>query len=174
MNELAVFILEIFKRTPTWVWAILAALVVLGAIQLRDRLVKRYTVLIAPAAFLVVGLMASARGSTGLVVWALSVAMVAIATYVVWRPTGGASYVAEGDQLQMPGSAIPMLLMLSIFVLNYAINVWLAINPALRAESAWQVIPALVLGTLSGVFIGRAATLFRMNRMTFARSATTR
>ena len=65
----------------------------------------------------------------------------------------------------MPGSIVPMLLMLSIFLFNYVISVALAINPAFRSELVWQVGPALILGALSGIFIGRAATLFRMNRL---------
>ena len=58
-----------------------------------------------------------------------------------------------------------MLLMLAIFLLNYVVNVVLAINPSYRGELVWQVVSALILGALSGVFIGRAATLFCMNRV---------
>lgn len=158
------FASQVLKGTPFWVWAILAALVVLGVQQLRPRSVKRYSVLIAPVAFLMVGLMAAGRGPVGFMSWALTLASVAAFTFFVWRPTGGARYDAGHDRLNMPGSVTPMLLMLSIFLLNYVINVALAINPALRGEMAWQVVPAVILGALSGVFIGRAATLFRMNR----------
>lgn len=158
------FASQILKGTPFWVWGILAALVVLGAQQLRPRSIRRYSVLIAPVAFLMVGLMAAGRGSVGFTAWALTLLATAAFTFFVWQPTAGARYDASGDRLNMPGSVIPMLLMLSIFLLNYAINVTLAINPALRGEFVWQVGPAVILGALSGLFIGRAATLFRMNR----------
>jgi hypothetical protein len=159
------FASQVFKGTPLWVWGILAALVVLGIQQMRPRAVKRYTVLIAPVAFLAVGLMAAGRGPAGFTAWAFTLVATAAFSYFVWQPTGGARYDARSDRLNMPGSVVPMLLMLSIFLLNYAINVTLAINPALRGELAWQVGPAVVLGALSGLFIGRAATLFRMNRV---------
>ncbi len=158
------FASQVLKGTPFWVWAILVALVVLGIQQLRPRSVKRYSVLVAPVAFLVIGLMAAGRGPAGFMAWALTLAAVAAFTFFVWQPTGGARYDARHDRLHMPGSVVPMLLMLSIFLLNYGINVALAINPALRGEIAWQVVPAVILGALSGVFCGRAATLFRMNR----------
>jgi hypothetical protein len=159
------FISQVVKGTPVWVWAILVALVVLGVKQLRPRVVTRYSVLIAPVVFLLVGLMAAGRGPTGFSAWAATLLATAAFTFFVWQPTAGARYDASADRLHLPGSAIPMLLMLAIFVLNYVINVTLAINPALRSELPWQVGPAIILGALSGVFIGRAATLFRMNRL---------
>ena len=163
MNQ---FALQIIGTTPGWVWGILAALVALGVQQLRARTIRRHVVLIAPVAFLFVGLLAAGRGPAGLVAWAASLLAAAAFTFFVWKPTAGARYDAAIDRLRVPGSVVPMLLMLTIFLLNYAINVSLAINPALRSELVWQVGPAMVLGLLSGVFAGRAATLFRMNRST--------
>ena len=159
------FAIQILKGTPIWVWAILAALIYLGGRQLKPRVVKRFSVLIAPVAFLFVGLMAAGRGPVGFATWALSLLTLAAVTFFIWRPTAGARYEANGDRLHMRGSAVPMMIMLAIFLLNYVINVVLAINPALRAELAWQVVPALILGALSGLFIGRAASLFHMNRV---------
>ena len=158
------FVIQVIKGTPVWVWAILVVLVVLGVTQLRQRVVSRYSVLIAPVAFLFVGLLAAGRGPIGFSAWALTLLAAAALTFFVWQPTAGARYDASNDRLHLPGSVIPMILMLAIFLLNYVINVVLAINPALRGELAWQVGPAVVLGALSGLFIGRAATLFRMNR----------
>lgn len=159
------FAIQILKGTPIWVWAILLALVYLGSKQLKARVVKRQSVLIAPVAFLFLGLMAAGRGPVGFATWAVSLIGLAALTFFVWQPTAGARHEASGDRLHMPGSVVPMLLMLSIFLLNYMINVVLAIHPAYRDELVWQVGPALVLGALSGVFIGRAATLFRMNHV---------
>jgi hypothetical protein len=158
------FIGQVLKGTPVWVWAILATLIILGVKQLRPRTVTRYSVLIAPVAFLFVGLAAAGRGPVGFAVWATSLLSVAAFTFFVWKPTGGARYDAAADRLNLPGSMIPMILMLSIFLLNYVINVTLAIHPAWRSELAWQVGPAVILGALSGVFFGRAATLYRINR----------
>src|SRR5438105_13321947 len=45
---LGFLVLEIIRRTPLWVWAILAALVVLGLTQMRDRLVSRSRLLVTP------------------------------------------------------------------------------------------------------------------------------
>lgn len=165
MNEFAT---QIVARTPGWVWGILAVLVVLGVQQLRARTIRRHVVLIAPVAFLFVGLLAAGRGTAGFVAWAIALLATSAFTFMIWKPTAGARYDAAIDRLHLPGSVVPMLLMLTIFLLNYAINVVLAVNPVLRSELAWQIGPALILGLLSGVFIGRAATLFRMNRSAIA------
>ena len=159
------FISQVLKGTPIWAWAILVALIVLGVNQLRARVVSRYSVLIAPVVFLFVGLMAAGRGPVGFTAWALTLIATAAFTFFVWQPTGSARYDARTDRLNLRGSVIPMLLMLAIFLLNYVINVALAIQPALRSEMIWQIGPAIILGALSGVFIGRALTLFRMNRL---------
>ena len=156
------FISQVIKGTPIWVWVILVALIALGMQQLRLRVVKRFTVLIAPVVFLFVGLASSGRSSIAFATWAATLLSVAAFTYYVWKPTSGASYDDTTDRLHLPGSVIPMIIMLSIFLLNYVFNVALAINPAWRGELAWQLVPAVVLGALSGVFIGRAATLFRL------------
>jgi hypothetical protein len=156
---------QILKGTPIWVWVILVALIVLGVTQLRPRVVTRHSVLIAPAIFLFVGVMAAGRGPLAFFAWALTLLATFALTFFVWQPTAGARYDTSRDRLHLPGSVFPMLLMLSIFLLNYVINVALAIKPALRSETLWQVGPAIVLGALSGVFIGRAFTLFRINRL---------
>jgi hypothetical protein len=161
------FLTQIVTRTPIWVWAILAALIFLGAKALRSRTVKRFTVIIAPIAFLILGL-TSSRGTLGFASWGISLVAAAAFTFFIWKPTAGARYVPEGDQLHMPGSAVPMILMLAIFLLNYIINVTLAINPALRSELLWQVGPGVVLGALSGLFAGRALTMYRMNKVSSA------
>lgn len=159
------FIRQVLKNTPVWVWVILVALIALGVNQLRARVVPRHSVLTAPVVFLFVGLMAAGRGPVGFSAWALTLFATAAFTFLVWQPTSGARYDANADRLNLPGSVVPMLLMLTIFLLNYVINVTLAINPSLRSEMIWQVGPAVILGALSGVFFGRAATLFRMNRL---------
>ncbi len=164
------FVSQIVTRTPIWVWIILAALVFLGTQALRTRTVKRFTVLIAPIAFLILGLVSS-RGTVAFAAWAIALLAVGTFTFFVWKPTAGARYVPEGDRLQMPGSVVPMLLMLTIFILNYAINVTLAINPALRSELVWQIVPSVVLGVLSGLFAGRALTMYRLNTATSTFSA---
>lgn len=158
------FLVQVVKGTPIWVWGILLALVVIGVKQLQPRVVTRYSVLIAPIVFLLIGLVSAGRGMVAFVAWVVALLSLAAFTLRVWKPTARARYDAAVDRLHLPGSPLPLVIMLSIFLLNYVVNVTMAINPALRSVMAWQVVPAILLGALSGVFLGRAATLFSMNR----------
>lgn len=158
------FASQIFKGTPFWVWIILVLLVGLGLRQLKPRTIKRPTVLIAPIVFLLIGLMGAGRGPAGLTAWALMLGSTALATFFIWQPKSTVRFDSSSDRLTLPGSVIPLFLMLAIFLVNYVVNVTLAIHPALKTTLFWQVGPALLLGALSGIFMGRAATLFSMNR----------
>ena len=82
------FAIQILKNTPIWVWAILAALIYLGGRQLKPRVVKRFSVLIAPVAFLFVGLMAAGRGSVGFATWAVSLLTLAAVSPTNKNATG--------------------------------------------------------------------------------------
>jgi hypothetical protein len=109
------FLQQVLRGTPTWVWAVLALLVALGARQLRPRVVKRETVLIAPIGFLILGLVTSGRHGLGFVVWLVTFIAIASFTLLVWRPIGRARFDAVQDRLHLPASAIPLVIMLSIF-----------------------------------------------------------
>jgi hypothetical protein len=156
------FVGKVLAGTPIWVWGLLALLVFLGVRQLRQRSIKPYTVLIAPICFLLLGVVSSGRFGIGLIVWTLALIATSALTLFVWRPVGRVRHDAEADRLLVPGSVQPMALMLSIFLLNYVLQVALAVKPALRNDVSGQVLPALFLGALSGAFLGRAVILFRM------------
>jgi hypothetical protein len=162
------FLFQVVKGTPLWVWAILVALIVLGVQQMRPRSVKRHVVLIAPVVFLVIGVLSAGRSTLGFVSWAVTIGVVGAFTALVWKPIGNARFDTATDRLLLPASVIPIIIMLSIFLLNYVIAVTLAIHPDYREILAWQLCPALLLGALSGVFMGRAATLFRLGRSSAA------
>lgn len=148
------FASQIFKGTPFWVWIILVLLVGLGLRQLKPRTVKRHTVLIAPIVFLLVGLMGAGRGPVGLTAWALMLFSTAVATFFIWQPKSTVGFDSSSDRLTLPGSIVPLLLMLAIFLLNYVINVTLAIHPALKSTLFWQVGPGSFIRCVIGNFYG--------------------
>lgn len=160
------FIYQIVKHTPIWVWGILIALIALGVQQMRSRSVKPFVVLIAPLVFLAIGVLTAGRTMIGFTVWAVALASISALTVFLLRPVGRARFDASMGRLLLPGSVIPLCIMMGMFSLNYAIAVINAMHPEYRAQLAWQIVPALMLGALSGFFIGRAATLFRLKSST--------
>ena len=74
-----------------------------------------------------------------------------------WLPTE--------QRLQLPGSWMPMLLFLVIFLLRYAANVGMAFNPGWRSAPELLLPLALLYGGLSGLFLGRALALLKLTRV---------
>lgn len=160
-------IIEILSRTPVWVWGLLAALLALGMAQSRDRQVPPARLLILPIALLALGLSATAAGFVALpasaALWLLALAA-GVALGLRRPPPAGTHWLPAEHRLHLPGSWLPMGLIVAIFSLRYGANVGMAINPALRNAPAVLLPLALLYGALSGTFLGRALGLFRLTR----------
>jgi hypothetical protein len=157
---------QIVRRTPVWVWGMLAALVALGMSQLRDRTASLVRVSIMPAAmtiFSVWGTLAAFGSSPALgqalAVW-LAAAVVVFA--LVFRTQANARYDAATRSYFIPGSAIPLALIAGIFLVKYFVGVELAMAPRLMADTQYALTVAGLYGAFTGMFVGRAARLWRL------------
>jgi hypothetical protein len=150
----------ILTHTPGYVWAILAALVVLGGLQLRSLRIARTRLLVAPvamAALSVWGVSSAFGAHAGVVAaWALGMALSLLANRVLRWPR---EVRAEGDVFVVPGSPWPLVLMLAIFLLRYAVAVTLVFHPDWRTEPAFAAEVALLYGALSGLFAARSVRI---------------
>lgn len=160
-------IAQIVANTPLWVWGLLAALIALGLSQTRSRTARPARVL-APSlglvAFSAVGV-ASDFGHTpaALAAWLVTAVLAALA--VARRPVpAGTRYDAARREFALPGSWVPMVLILSIFLIKYAVGVSLGFNPGLRADAGFALAVATLSGLSSGLFAGRALALLRLVR----------
>jgi hypothetical protein len=159
-------IVQIVKGTPTWVWGLLAGLVVLGASQLRDRTVSLVRVSIVPVAmtaFSVWGTV-SAFGNSHLFGQVLAVWLgVAVAVNAAVAPgRSNATYDAAQRTYRVPGSVMPLLLIAGIFLVKWGVGVELALQPSDIQDTVFALAVAAVYGVFSGLFIGRAARLWRL------------
>ena len=74
----------------------------------------------------------------------------------------------------MPGSWVPLTLIVGIFLTKYVVGVDLAMQLSLAQDSQYTLIVAAIYGTFSGIFMGRAARLWRLAlRPSANRSSTT-
>lgn len=155
---------QIAASTPLWVWGLLAALVALGLSQARPRQVGLPRLLVLPlalGAFSLHGLVADFGGSPA-VLGSWLVAALAMVLAVAPRPLpAGVAYDATMRRFALPGSWVPMLLILGIFLCKYTVGVSLAIQPALKAQAGYALAVALVSGIFSGLFAGRTLRLLR-------------
>jgi hypothetical protein len=155
-------ILDILAHTPVWVWIVFGALILLGLQQSRTRDVSIARATILPVVMIVLSLsgVVSAFGPVpfALVAWAAGVGLsLTLAGKSV--AVRGASRSTQPGHLRIPGSLVPVMLIMAVFITKYAAGVALAINPSLAANSAVAVTLSLVYGVFSGLFWSRAQSL---------------
>lgn len=160
----------ILQKTPTWVWGLFAGLLALGASQLVARTASLTRVAVMPVAmtlFSVYGLV-SAFGGAGqvlgaLVAWLAAAAVVGGLTLALLPAVpAGTQYQAASRTFQLPGSPLPLLLILGIFLTKYLVGIELAMQPALAHDATFDLEIAALYGVFNGLFIARSVRLWRM------------
>jgi hypothetical protein len=155
-------IAAILQHTPGWVWGLLAALTALGLSQVRDREVSlaRVTVLplvmIALSASGVISVFGSAPVAIGAWVAGVGAALALGRRGVSAR---GARWSAQAATLHVPGSWLPLVLILALFCIKYGVGVGTAMNPALAHDTGFAAIVSFAYGAFSGLFMARALSL---------------
>jgi hypothetical protein len=159
----------IVKQTPTWVWGLLAALLALGLSQLYSRQLTLRRVVILPAVMLGFGLygLVSAFGNSGqigavLSAWLLAAAGVAAGVLQI-APPAGTRFDPASETFSVPGSVVPLLLILGIFMTKYIVGVELAMQGTQAHDAAFALPIALLYGGFNGIFTARALRLLRLS-----------
>lgn len=159
---------QILGNTPRWVWGLLAALLWLGLSQALPRTVglRRVTVMpLAMTAFSIYGLF-TAFGTSGwlaqtVAVWLLAAAVVLALAWGIGAPAGS-RYDPATRRFDLPGSWVPLLLIVGIFMTKYIVGVELALQPALVRDTTFTLSVAALYGVFSGLFVARASRLWRL------------
>ena len=127
----------ILQHTPNWVWGLLATLIALGLSQVRTRSVSLARVALLPMAMTALalwGTVSAFGGSTQfgpvLLAW-LVAAAAALAAVAPFAPPAGTRYDPATRRFHLPGSWVPMLLILGVFLTKNVVGVELAIAPCL-------------------------------------------
>lgn len=159
----------IVRSTPSWVWGLLAGLVALGATQLRERTASRLRVLAMPVAMTAYSAygVISAFGSAGHVAWALGPGLLGRHGRTLGLPAGGdrpmpprkARFDAATGNYHLPGSVVPLLLILAVFLTKYAVGIELALRPQAAALLDFATPVCLMYGLFNGMFAARTVRL---------------
>ena len=152
-------IVQILQRTPVWVWPLFAALLYLGYAQSKTRRVPKARLFALPAALLGLSLysMSATFGATrfGFAAW-LAGGMLALMLNRILKQPAGVGYAPDTRAFTIPGSRLPLILMMAIFAVRYAVAAAIAVDASLREASAFVGIAGLAYGFLSGMFFARA------------------
>jgi uncharacterized protein DUF6622 len=158
-------ILQLLANTPRWVFGLFILLLGLGLRQLATtRMALRRTIVMP---FAMVGLSVYGIGSSfhdsipGFTAWTIAAAAtVAIAMRLPLQR--GAFYDAARCDFVLPGSPVPLALMMGIFMTKYAVGVSLALHPALAASVPLETGIGALYGMFNGVLAARALCLWQI------------
>jgi hypothetical protein len=156
----------ILQNTPVWVWGIFVLLLALGLMQTRTRNVSRVLVFVLPLVMIPLSFstIATTFGIKALPVisWAIGIAASLALNSFVFRAPAGVRY--ESGKFEVPGSWIPLVLMMTIFLARFVIGVTRAVNPALVTSDAFAAMVSALLGFCSGLFAARAIKILSAQR----------
>ncbi len=156
--------IEIIKHTPIWVFVLFIALLYLGYSQSKDRQVNANRIFILPVAMILLSLygILSAFGTM-------------VMSYIVWFLAGSISLLLglkifslkriEYNPLEkvfhIPGSWIPMLLILVIFFIKYFVGVVVAKELPMIHQIEFILCISILYGCISGLFLSRSIIVLR-------------
>lgn len=158
-------IMQIISHTPIWVFVLFFVLLTLGYQASRPRTLSRGRVAILPVAMMLLSAygVVSAFGyrATGIAAWVAGMALSVLLNRALQLPRGG-RYSATAQSFALPGSWIPLVLMLAIFFTKYTVAVLLSLHPTLLDHASFVTGVSLAYGVLSGIFFASALTLWRL------------
>lgn len=162
----------IVRHTPYWVWGLLVALLALGASQLAPRRASPLRVCLMPVSltvFAIYGLVAAFGGSGQEAVAAsawLGATMGAL-VLTLWRfpaPLAGTRFDPAAKTFALPGSVLPLLMIVGIFLTKYVVGIELALQPSQAMSPPFVLGVASLYGAFNGLFVARLVRLWRLSR----------
>jgi hypothetical protein len=156
---------QIFSNTPRWVWVLLLALLWIGCKQAVTRTASLQRITVMPVAMAALSLLGtvSVFGAVPsvLLVW-LGAAAIA-GTLVLQRPLPQATrYHPLERRFTIPGSWMPLVLIMGLFLTKYVVGAATSMHPALAQNANFSLCFGALYGAFSGLFLARAARLWRL------------
>lgn len=158
---------QIVFNTPFWVWLLLAFLLYRGFLASSGREVPLRKTLIIPLLMLMLSAqgMLSSFGLTALTapVW---LSCFLLAAGIVWWRFQAGNMLAQPQRgvIFVPGSWLPMALMISIFMTKYVVGVLLALHPEQAQQAPFAATVCALYGFFSGIFIGKMGRMLQLYR----------
>lgn len=158
----------VLAATPSWVWLLLAGLLALGISMLRGNTIGVRRAAIMPVAMTGLSLWGaisafshSAIYASVMLAW--TVAAMLLAAVVGRMPApAGTRFNARDRTFTVPGSWVPLALILGIFLVKYVVGADVAMNPGLIQDGSYSLSCGALYGGFSGIFTGRSIRLARL------------
>ena len=156
-------IIQILKHTPIWVYVLFFLLLYIGINNLKSREIRVQTLFIAPLLILllsIAGVASSFNVSFASVSsWTAGFLLGLGLMRLIFKPEG-VKFLLTHRKILVPGSWLPLVMMMAIFFVKYAVGVILARNPEEAFDLAFIIPVCLAYGVFSGSFLGRTLWLY--------------
>ncbi|MGA0569472.1 DUF6622 family protein [Variovorax sp. VNK109] len=158
-------LLAILTHTPAYVFVLFAALLWLGVSQLFTRKVKLLRVAIMGLGMAGLSLYGALSAFPGqlltLPVW---LAVAAVTFFVVQRMPlpAGTQYDGWQQRFTVPGSKVPLALIMAVFFTKYVVGVAMVMQPTLTHDTTAALVISALYGLFSGMFAGRSMRLGKL------------
>ncbi|MFT3734191.1 MAG: hypothetical protein QM776_04075 [Rhodocyclaceae bacterium] len=156
--------LKIIEHTPLWVWPLFLYLLLNGWRQMQPRDVPLWRAVALPVAMLLLSASRQFQGPVlllSLFAWLMGIASGLNFCLVAGWPSG---LRRVGQAVHVPGSALPLIAMLTIFGLRYVAGVLQARDPSLALALPMVGACSLVSGLVSSIFFARLVVVLRLVR----------
>ncbi|MCE2595721.1 hypothetical protein K6Y31_12950 [Motilimonas cestriensis] len=139
-------------------------LIVLGIQQSKDRKVRKYLILPLPIGMALLSYL-GVQSSFGLAwlpvgLWFLALVLIAYSV-AKYFPVKKVQFNADLASFIIPGSWIPLVLMMAIFFTKYFVGVLNALQPTIVSDPTFIVVCSIIYGSFSGLFVARAFSMWR-------------
>ena len=156
---------QILSHTPIWVYGLFFVLLGFGVMQTRTRTVSKLLALLLPVGMIALSL-ASIKSSFGLttiplVAWGVATAIATVVGYTFFRDKR-IRCDATGGRFFIPGSWVPLVVMMTIFFAKYVYGVMHAFDAERLSTPVFVGTLCAVYGVLSGYFSSRAVNLIKV------------
>ena len=164
-------LMQIVKHTPAWVFVLFFVLLSYGYLQTRDKSVLSHRIAILPAVMILLSfygvLSAFGLSLPVLLLWLLGVGIAVWIGLLIGAPRG-VYYSSTTRLYTVPGSWLPLSLMMVIFFTKYAVGVLTARHIGIVKTEVFGIVVGFVYGFLSGLFLSRALVAWRARQRPFA------
>lgn len=156
--------IEIIRNTPLWVWPLLLFLLYRGYQQSQARTIGLSKLGIIPGIFLFLGfyglIHAFGAHPLNLVLWGLGIGL-AVLLHLKLELPKGVRFSPQEQTFHVPGSWLPLALMLAVFCAKFAVGVIVGMRLPIANTATFTATISLIYGLLGGMFLGRAVVIWR-------------
>ncbi len=159
-------IMSILQHVPRFVWFLLAGLIALGVSMSFTRRRSLRTAILIPLAMIMLsfyGVISVFSQPAALAGW-LAGAILALVVSAALGLWGTVRWSQQERCLIVPGSWIPMAMIVGLFITKFCVNIMLGMHRELSNDLIFATLAGFAYGAFSGMFLARGVAMLKVAR----------